>query len=370
MDQSEIIDSLRCLHDLSKTMNSSLSPADVEAAILDKTAELMGSERVVILLLDGPNNALAVHRARGFDESQVKGLRFENIRSFDHCIVHKGTVITMRDVLSDADLRYCQSAAQPLLEMVFAPLEIKGAAYGLLGASGAADDISPIDLEMFCLLASQAAVAMENARIYTRLNETFLHTTEALAEAINSRDPYTGGHTRRVSDYASMIADSIKMAAKAKQSLRIAAMLHDIGKIGIDDRILRKASRLTAQESALMNAHPEIGARILGHVDDMADVIAGIRHHHERFDGRGYPAGLAGEAIPVAARIIAIADAYDALTTDRPYRGASSPAQALLQLGRDAGSQFDPTLLTVFTGIIAAKTARQDSDTGLRKAWE
>lgn len=361
MEVRDVIDSLRSLHDLSKAINSSLDLVDVETIILDKTAELMVAERVIMFLLDGPENTLAVHRVRGFDEDLVRGLRFENIRPFDHCIVNKGTVITMREVLSDADLRYCQSAIPSLLDMMFAPLEVKGAAYGLLGASRAARDFSPVDLEIFCSLGSQAAVAMENAKLYSRLHETFLQTTEALAEAINSRDPYTGGHTQRVREYGLMIADSIKLTGNARESLRMAAVLHDIGKIGIDDAILQKTGHLTDRESALMKAHPEIGARILGHVSEMTDVIGGVRHHHERFDGRGYPSSLAGEAIPLNARIISIADAYDALTTDRPYRKASSPEKALAQLNEGAGSQFDPALLAFFAEIVRAGKGLPDT---------
>lgn len=361
MDENELIGWLRSLHDVSKAINSSLDLARVEAMILEQTSKLMTSDRVAIFLLGETRESLILHRAKGFAGAERQVKRFDKIRSFDHCIVHKGTVITMREVLSDEDIQYCQTAIPALLEMVFAPLEIQGAAFGLLGASGTVHDFSLVELEIFCSLGSQAAVAIENARLYQDLHETFLHATEALAEAVNSRDPYTGGHTRRVHEYAILIADALDMTGKEKESLGLAATLHDIGKIGIDDAILRKVTGLTDEESALMRQHPEIGARILDHVREMTDVIPAVRHHHEWFNGRGYPDGLAGEAIPLNARIIAIADAYDALTTDRPYRKRANPNQAVIQLYGSAGSQFDPTLLEAFRNALKAGEASHDT---------
>ena len=189
---------------------------------------------------------------------------------------------------------------------------------------------------------------MENANLYQKLHKTFLHTAEALAEAINSRDPYTGGHTRRVQNYALQMAEALGLKREEKEALHLAAILHDIGKIGIDDAILRKVDRLTAGEKRKMYDHPRIGAKILGYVEEMNEVIPGVLHHHERFDGSGHPDKLAGELIPLQARIIAIADAFDALTTDRPYRRASRAVEALDILDQNSGSHFDPELLTIF----------------------
>ncbi|MFQ5466291.1 MAG: HD domain-containing phosphohydrolase, partial [Thermodesulfobacteriota bacterium] len=351
--KKEVIDALRALHDLSKAINSTLDIDEVVEIIMDKTSRVLDRDRVLILLLDRDRNVLSVYGSRGFEAGELPLKHFHDVGSFDHCIVHKGSVITMEELLS-ADEYRGYAAAMPLLsEMVFAPLEKKGEAYGLLGVTGREREFTEIELEMFCALGSQAAVAIENAGLYRKLKDEFLHTAEALAEAVNSRDPYTGGHTRRVMEYALMVADAIGLEDPEREDLKLAAILHDIGKIGIDDAILRKGGVLTTAEERLMRQHPEIGARILGYVEEMSGVIPGVRHHHERFDGGGYPDGLEGEDVPLAARIIAVVDAFDALTTDRPYKKAIDRAAAAEELGKSGGTQFDPALVKVFRESIS-----------------
>lgn len=360
MNDAKIIDSLRSLHDLSKTINSTLNINDVEGMVMEKTSQLMKCKRVMILCLDRKEKVLNVYRTLGFNEKELWLKKFHNVRSFDHCLVHKGKVITMEEILPEADYQEFLKTMPFLSDMVFAPLEIKGEAVGLLGVSDHKRDFSAIELEIFCLMGSQAAVAMENANLYRRLKDAFLHTAEALAEAVNSRDPYTGGHVRRVVDFSLKLAESLDLSDKEKEDLRLAAILHDIGKIGIEDAILRKSGALSDEEESLMRKHPEIGARILSFVEEMQDVIPGVHHHHERFDGDGYPEGLRGEDIPLQARIIAIADAFDALTTDRPYRKAMDKKSALEKLYRDEGIHFDPFLLKLFSKSIKVITQAPD----------
>ncbi|MFQ5585350.1 MAG: HD domain-containing phosphohydrolase [Thermodesulfobacteriota bacterium] len=355
MNKKEVIDSLRSLHDLSKAINSTLNIEEVVEMIQEKTSYLMRTDRVLILLLDRTKRILSLHSAFGFGREELPVKNFYNIKSFDHCIVHKGTVITMKEILPEDGYRECTAVMPFLSHMVFAPLEIKGEAYGLLGVSDRKRKFSEIELEIFCALGSQAAVAIDNAILHRRVKDAFLHTAAALAEAVNSRDPYTGGHTKRVEEYSLRIADALDLPEEEKENLKLAAILHDIGKIGIDDAILRKGGHLSGEEEAVMKKHPEIGARILSFADEMGDVMPGVCYHHEWFDGSGYPEGLKGEEIPLQARIIGIADAYDALTTNRPYRKVVDQAGALEELTEKGGSQFDPFLIDVF-----CKTVREE----------
>ena len=194
METEKIFDSLRGLHGFSKAINSTLNLDEVEELILERTARLMDVRKVLILLLDETKTTLTLHRSQGLDQIEVKAKSFHNIKAFDHCIVHKGTVITMNEVLTDDDLQL-QRQQMPLLSgMVFASLEIKGEASGLLGISRYSQEFSTFELEIFCSLASQAAMALENANLYKKLHDDFLHAKEALAEIINSRAPYIGGH--------------------------------------------------------------------------------------------------------------------------------------------------------------------------------
>ncbi|MEN8233252.1 MAG: HD domain-containing phosphohydrolase [Thermodesulfobacteriota bacterium] len=348
MDENEIVDSLRNLHDLSKAINSSLRIEEVMEIICSKTARLMKADKVLLLVLDEKKSTLTINNKLGFINSDLPVKQFHNIQSFDHCIVHKGTVITMDEVLAADQHQSLRQTMPFLFDMLFAPLEIQGEPYGLLGVNGEPHEFSPAELEIFCSLGSQAAIAMENANLYQKLHKTFLHTAEALAEAINSRDPYTGGHTRRVGQYAMELAAALELPEDQIESLRLAAILHDIGKIGIDDAILRKSGVLSEEEMQKMKTHPDIGAKILGFVNEMQDVIPGVQHHHEWFDGKGYPSGMRGGEIPLIARIIAIADAFDALTTDRPYRKALEKEAALQIMADDEGKHFDPNLVSVF----------------------
>jgi HD-GYP domain-containing protein (c-di-GMP phosphodiesterase class II) len=345
MDKKEIVDSLRTLHDLSKLIDSTLDVENVIRTVLEKTSSFMGKDRVLLLLLDRKEKALTVRSFLGFKEEDLPLRKFCNVRSFEHCIVKKGAVINMREVLPGEDYWRAVALMPSLDDMNFAPLEVRGEEYGLLGVAASGKVLSEVELEMFCAIASHAAVAIEDARLYNRIKLAFEHTAEALAEAINSRDPYTGGHARRVAEYSMMVADWMGLAEPEKDELKLSAILHDIGKIGIADAILRKVEALSEEEYLLMRRHPEIGSRILGHVNEMEGVISGVLHHHERFDGSGYPGGLKGEGIPLQARIIAVVDAFDALTTDRPYRKAIGEAAALEKLARNEGTQFDPRIV-------------------------
>ncbi len=355
----EVIDSLRSFHDISKAINSSLEIEEVVDVVLRKTSELMGTAKVLLLLLDRGDRVLTVHSSRGFEDGELPSKRFYNVGSFDHCIVRKGGVITLKDLLPEDYYRGLVAGTPVLDDMVFAPLEIKGEVSGLLGILDKRRRLSEVELEIFCALGSQSAAAIENANLYRRLENAFIHTAEALAEAILSRDPYTGGHTRRVVDYSLKLADALALSAKEKEDLKLASILHDIGKIGIDDAILRKGGLLSTEEEEKMRKHPQIGARIIGCAEEIKDVMPGVRHHHERFDGSGYPDRLKGEAIPLQARIITITDAFDALTTDRPYCKAIDPEAALVELAGGAGSHFDPRLVETFSDIVRREERRK-----------
>jgi putative nucleotidyltransferase with HDIG domain len=170
----------------------------------------------------------------------------------------------------------------------------------------------------------------------------------ALSEALDARDKYTAGHSRRVMEYSVGIAKHLKVPKKDIDGLKISALLHDIGKIGISDAILHKESKISDKEFAIIKKHPEIGAKILKAVGVFKDLVPIVYHHHERFDGRGYPQGIYGEQIPLYARIIAIADSFDAMTSTRPYRKELPIETALLEIELNAGKQFDPLISDIF----------------------
>ncbi len=167
----------------------------------------------------------------------------------------------------------------------------------------------------------------------------------ALVTAVETKDPYAVGHSARVALLAEWIAEPLSLTAQEVQALRFAAMLHDVGKVGLPTRIVRRPGAMSDDDLALLALHPGRGVQLLGGIEFLDASLAGVQHHHERYDGRGYPAGLAGEDIPLAARIIAVADAFDSLTMARPHRPAFSAAAALLELRARSETQFDPTVV-------------------------
>ncbi len=210
------------------------------------------------------------------------------------------------------------------------------------------EDIDDNELKFAMALANQSASLLHGVQLYRELADLLFSTLEALSSAIDVRDSYTHGHSRRVADYAVKTARELGYSSKFLTMLKIAGMLHDFGKIGIPEQILTKEGHLNDDELRAMKEHPVIGARILGKFKSFADIAPGIRHHHERFDGSGYPNGLAGETIPLVGRFISIADAYDAMTTTRPYRRQMLAHEAKEELRNCAGIQFDPVLVQAF----------------------
>jgi putative nucleotidyltransferase with HDIG domain len=171
---------------------------------------------------------------------------------------------------------------------------------------------------------------------------------------VEARDPYTYGHSRKVNAYAVALAETIGLPPDEVSRISTAALLHDVGKVGIPDKILNKKEKLSAADWEIIESHSRLGANIVGNVPNLVPCTPIILHHHERWDGSGYPEGLKEENIPLGARVLAIADAFDAMTSERPYRGALSHKEAVEELRKGAGIQFDPKLVEVFIGIAEA----------------
>jgi len=189
---------------------------------------------------------------------------------------------------------------------------------------------------------------LEVSRLKEREAQVLFEAVKALASAVDAKDPYTARHSMRVTRLSLILADAAGMSGEEKYILELAAWMHDVGKIGVPDRILCKPGSLTEDEAGVMRIHPEKGGEIVGQIEEMTHVSEVIRHHHERPDGHGYPDGLRGEAIPVASRIILIADAFEAMTSNRSYRTGQGRDRTFDELRRHGGSQFDPDLVEMF----------------------
>ena len=187
----------------------------------------------------------------------------------------------------------------------------------------------------------------------TRENENlFLHVVESLADAIDAKDNYTNGHSGRVADYSKEIAERYGYDQKRQEKIFMMGLLHDVGKIGVPDEVINKPGRLTEEEFAKIKKHPSIGGKILSNIREMPELASGAKWHHEKFDGSGYPEGLSGDDIPEEARIIAVADAYDAMTSNRSYRGSLPQETVRREIEKGKGSQFDPKFADIMLEMI------------------
>ncbi|MFT9056434.1 MAG: HD-GYP domain-containing protein [Ethanoligenens sp.] len=189
-------------------------------------------------------------------------------------------------------------------------------------------------------------------------NNAFLEVTECLIAALEARDSYTQGHSLRVADMSVEIASAMGFQDENLETLHMAAHLHDIGKIGIPDAILYKPGKLLPEEWERIKQHPEIGYTILSKSKDLSAVADIVLHHHERWDGKGYPSGLSGQDIPISSRIIAVADTYDAITSNRPYRAFVTPQYALEEIRRSAGTQLDPTVVQIMMELFESHPSK------------
>ncbi|MDR7870982.1 MAG: HD domain-containing protein [Tissierellaceae bacterium] len=196
-------------------------------------------------------------------------------------------------------------------------------------------------------------LARYSFKLYIDMRNLYLSTIQTLGKTLEAKDPYTSGHANRVEEYSVILAEAVGLSEDKIQNIKTAAVLHDIGKLAINDNILNKATRLTSEEYAQIMKHPSIGADIISKMDFFKDIKEIVRYHHERYDGKGYPDGLKGDAVPFEACILAIADSYDAMTSDRPYRKALEKEEALKEIEKNAGTQFHPHLAEVFVSIMS-----------------
>jgi putative nucleotidyltransferase with HDIG domain len=227
----------------------------------------------------------------------------------------------------------------------------------VVGDTSASRRFDSEDVRLLGILANQAASSLANAETFGALQSAYLDTVRSLAMALDAKDSYTGGHSDRVATLAMLVADRIGLSEEDQLALEFAAYLHDIGKIGVRREVLHKPGRLEPEEFAEIKRHPGLGASILEPVAFPWPIVPVVRYHHERWDGAGYPEGLKGEQIPLLARILTVVDSHEAMVSDRPYRAGLPEAEAVAELRRCAGSQFDERIVDVFCDALASQGA-------------
>lgn len=345
------VQQLTTLMELSSLVNSTLDTREIRQRAVEAATCLVNAETGSLLLIDQSTGDLFFEVALGEKGDILKEIRLAKGRGIAGWVAEHDQPVIINEASSDPRF-YPEADKKSMFEtrnMVCVPVKTKEKLLGVLQAiNRKCNAFNEEDRDVLSALANQVASAIENANLYNELKETFYGTAQALAETIEKRDPYTGGHTQRVMNYSLDIGRLMELSDRDTEELRLAAILHDIGKIGVRDNILLKNDRLDAAEALIMNRHTEFGSEILSHIRTLHHIIPGVRNHHEKFDGSGYPDRLRGNAIPLIARIIAVADTFDAMTTDRPYRKALPRQTAVDELIRLSGTQFDGEIVRHF----------------------
>lgn len=347
---------LNLLYRLSPAMATKVVPADIGQLLVEETARTMNCRRVSVLMLDEKQENLKLLASCGLPPS-VRDMTIPISRTIAGQTVTTDDLLLVNDIANHPQLAELSrgSYESASFATVRLPLRAAGAAIGVLNVTERADGVpfTAQDRKLLEGLSAMGASALLNCRLHASVNRQMMSTIRALASAVDAKDRYTHNHSARVAQLALETAKELgTQAVVTDREVELAGMLHDVGKIGIPDSVLTKADRLTPEEYATVKSHTEVGARIVSHVEGLERVAQAILHHHERYDGLGYPAGLAGKDIPIAARIIAVADVYDTLTSDRPYRQAVSFEATMEEIARYKGTQFDPAVVDAFTAVI------------------
>jgi hypothetical protein len=349
------------LLEISRSVNASLRPSQVLRTITETAVRITAAKASSIRLLNRERNGLTAAASYGLSLDYLgKGPVRLSESAVDREVI-AGRTVTILDVRHDPRFRYREeAAAEGLVSLLCLPLRRGSEAFGVLRVySNTRHRWSLRERRLLQGFAEQAAVALHNARLHEDLRRNYFETVSALARAIEAKDPYTMGHSERVTDYALQLGRALEFSPEQMETLRFAATLHDIGKIGLTDESLARSGHLDMTEEILVRMHPLIGISILQPVEFLAPALDGVRYHHERWDGKGYPEGRAGEDIPLLARVLAVANMYDRLQTGSPGKPGLSPRQAAQDLHRMAGTALDARLTEAFLGALeqAATTA-------------
>ncbi len=357
---------LQVLISLIAQISSTLDRDQILSLIIDEARGLLNAEASSLFLLDKENNDLVLHLSKDVHKTTLPPLRIPADTGIIGHVVETGEVVSVKDVSEDKrHYKGIDEISGVNTESLLAvPLQIPNVVLGrergtteahIIGGVEAINKIDGFfdenDTELLSTLAKQAATVLHIAQLYTNADELFLNTIKALVAAIDAKDPYTEGHSQRVSDYSVAMAEELGLSPEIRHQIRIGALLHDIGKIGVPDSILSKPDCLTPEEYDEVKKHPVIGANIIKEVRLLQDELPALSQHHEHMDGKGYPYGLRGDEISPIARIVAVADVFDALTSNRPYRDAMDVETALDILRKEAGDHLDTQYVDTFIEV-------------------
>lgn len=342
------------IRQLVQNISSYRTLKDLAEEIVKTTCKILNSKICALLLLDDTTEILSIIASIGIEDKLARETRIKKGEEISGLVAKYNVIKIINNLekeVSLSRLRYDRCYKNSLASL---PLYVKDKMLGVLNLSDkkTGNPFSPDDVKVLNVISLESAIAIQNFKLYEELQKNYLNTIISLANAIDARDTYTHRHSQNVTAYAVHIAQEMKLPTQIIENIKHAGLLHDIGKIGIKDEILFKNKNLNDEEWLQIKMHPSKGEEIIKSLPFLAEIAGIIRHHHERFDGQGYPQGIKGENIELGARILAIADSFDAMTSDRPYRKALSLEEAKNELLKGKGAQFDPRIVDYFLQIL------------------
>lgn len=348
-----VAERLSAINQISQAMSSLLSTQTLVKLILEMSVRVMEGSTGSIMLIDPSGQTLGTKCAVGLEERVTENLCIKIGQGIAGLVAREGKPCLIKNVEQDERFRSFKKLPYETGSIMCLPLTIRHQTIGIINIGGkrGGDVFTERDLELMTTLASQAAISLENARLYEDIQRAYLGTIRTLISALEAKDKYWQGHSERVTRYSLLIAEEMGMTEQQMEGLQHAAALHDIGKHTLDPQILYKPERLNPEELRVIQTHPLVGEKIIEPLSLLGEVQTSIQQHYEWFDGNGYPHRKAGEQLYLQARILAVADAFDAMTSHRPYRPAMTREEALEELKRCAGSQFDPAVVEVFVRV-------------------
>ncbi|MFA5478659.1 MAG: HD domain-containing phosphohydrolase [Candidatus Muiribacteriota bacterium] len=352
--------SLFFLNKISKAIGNIVETRDFFTYSLDIILALLGAQRGFIMFYDKEKDRFEVKIARKMDEE------IKNVESFSHNIVKHvfdtGEIYLSNSPENDPNINAGKSVVNYNIKAVMsAPLKYKGENIGVIYIDKQLEtsNFSEADKRFFETYSNYCALTYERVKLFSELEDSYLASIKVLANVLDAKDPYTHGHSERVMEYSVAIAYKMFLSEKDIKNIKFGALLHDIGKVGVDLTILNKPGRLTDEEYEIIKSHPFQGFEIIKPVKFLEDKFAAIKYHHERWDGKGYPDGLKGEEIPLEARIVAVADTFDAMTSTRSYRKALEKDIAIAEIEKNSGTQFDPRIVEAFMKVVNKENVTQ-----------
>lgn len=350
-----------------RQLNSNLNLKDVFQNILLQTALVVKAEAGTLWVVDKEKNSIIASAVYGPVSSEILNVKMSIDEGIVGQVIQTGTAELIEDVTKHPNWaqRVDDSSQFITKSMITVPLIANNQILGALQLLNKKDVafFNDEDIDLSITLANQSALALHNSQLYEEVQQMFLSMIKTLVKTLDARDPYTAGHSERVAKYSVWIGNQLNLGEQLTNELYKAALLHDIGKMGVPDEVLLKHGRLTDEEFTIIKQHTVIGSTILGNMepkDSMVFAIQTARSHHEKMNGTGYPDQLQGTDIPFFARIVGVADAFDAMTTVRPYSKGMPPEQAAEELIRCKDTIFDAEVVDAFIAVL--KVAQYDVD--------